>query len=163
MWPLIVLIVGFVFISSADAAGVMTVLVFLFLLVMVFGVRTVTKPGKGPSSEKEQLDQVRRSAIAFSIALLLPIFVKYILDASGNTLPAMILALAMGFGALVWGIFIKDNKVMAYANSMGGAFTVIYLYFQLWTLGQLAQIVATAFGLVIAIAISVVKFRDKLS
>ncbi len=163
MWPLIVLVVGFVFISSADAAGVMTVLVFFFLIIMVFGVRTVTKPEKGALSEGQQLDQVRRSTIAFSIAFLLPIFVKYMLDASGDTLAAMILALAMGFGALVWGIFIKNNKVMAYANSIGGAFTVIYLYFQLWTLGQLAQIVATAFGLVIAIVISVVKFRDKLS
>ena len=53
--------------------------------------------------------------------------------------------------------------VLAYANIVGGALTIIYLYFQLWSLGQLAQVVATAFGLVVAIVISIVKFKDKLS
>ena len=163
VWPLIVLIIGFVFISSADVAGWLILLVFLFFLAMIVGVRTAIAPSEAGMTEAEQLDQVRRASVAFSVALLLPIFVKYMLDASGTTLPAMILALAIGFGVLVWGIFTKGNRVLSYANCIGGAFTIIYLYFQLWTLGQLAQIVATAFGLVVAIAISVIKFRDKLS
>lgn len=163
VWPLILLVIGFVFVTSADVAGWLILLVFLFFVAMIIGVRTAIAPSEAGMSEAEQLDQVRRASIAFAIALLLPIFVKYLLEASGRTLPAMILALAIGFGVLVWGIFTKGNRVLAYANCIGGAFTIIYLYLQLWTLGQLAQIVATAFGLVVAIIISVAKFRDKLS
>jgi hypothetical protein len=106
---------------------------------------------------------MRRGAVAFSIALLLPIFVRFLLAVSGdNNLPVMIIGLIFGFGAIIWGMFIKGNKTLAYANTVGGGLAIIYLYVQLWTLGSLAQVVATAFGLVVAIVVSVVKFREKL-
>ena len=75
----------------------------------------------------------------------------------------MILGLIVGFGVLVWGMFLKNNRVLTYANILGGIFVIVYLYFQLWSLGQLAQVIASAFGLVVAVAISIVKFREKLS
>jgi len=163
IWPLLLLLVGFVFISSANAAGLLTFFVFLFFLVMILGVRTVLQPVQGSASNADQLDQIRRAAAAFSIALLLPIFVKYMLDVYPGNLPTMILGLVIGFGALVWGMFAKGNRVITVANCIGGALTIIYLYFELWTLGQLAQMIATAFGLAVAILISVIKFRDKLA
>ncbi len=184
LWPLLVLLIGFVLISSTNAAAWMLIFAVIGFFAVVIGLvsRPVAQPG-APLSEMEQLDRVRRGAVAFSIALLLPIFVKFMLDAaspapaspvygygyqaasatSAQQLPTMILALAIGFGALVWGMFVKGNRTLTYANTVGGTLTIIYLYFQLWSLGQLAQVIATAFGLVVAIIISVVKFRDKLS
>jgi hypothetical protein len=101
--------------------------------------------------------------VGFSIALLLPIFIKYLLELTQNNLGSIIIGLILGFGVLVWGMFLKGNKVLTYANVLGGIFIIVYLYFQLWSLGQLAQIIASAFGLVAAVLISVIKFREKLS
>ncbi len=184
LWPLLLLLIGFVLISSTNAAAWMLIFAVIGFFAVVIGL--VSRPQIPPGaalSEAEQLDRIRRGAVAFSIALLLPIFVKFMLDAASpasssplygygyqaalgtnaQQLPTMILALAIGFGAIVWGMFAKGNRTITYANTVGGTLTIIYLYFQLWSLGQLAQVVATAFGLVVAIIISVVKFRDKLS
>jgi hypothetical protein len=164
VWPLLLLITGLVFISASNVSSVLimfplvvVLLVFLFRLNQQLGGTAEVK------TELEDLDHARRGVIAFSIALLLPIFIKYMLAVSGNTLPIIILGLIFGFGSLVWGMFIKGNKVLSYANITGGGLVIIYLYFQLWSLGQLAQIVAAAFGLVFAIVVSVVKFREKLA
>lgn len=163
LWPLLILVIGLVFLSATSTAGGFIILplivvfcIFAFGFKDQLGATKSTVPG-------EELDQTRRGVVAFSIALFLPIFVKYLLSVSGGDLPAMIIGLIFGFGILIWGMFIKDNHVLAYANITGGILTVIYLYFQLWSLGQLAQVVATAFGLVVAVAVSIIKFRDKLS
>lgn len=163
LWPLLLLLVGFVFISGWNISGLLILPIVVIFFIFAFGgnVRLGSAPGIG--DERQQLDRTRRGMVAFSIALLLPMFVEYLLKVSGNNLPTMILALVFGFGAVIWGMFIRHNKVLAYANITGGALTIVYLYFQLWSLGQLAQIVATAFGLVVAIVISVIKFRDKLA
>lgn len=163
LWPFLMLLVGFVFLSGWSISGLLIVPIVVAFFVFAFGMNVKLGGGSDLGDEKQQLDRVRRGLIAFSIALLLPMFIEYLIKVSGNNLPTMILALVFGFGAVIWGMFIKHNKVLAYANITGGAFAIIYLYFQLWSLGQLAQIVATAFGLVVAIVISVVKFHDKLS
>lgn len=166
LWPLLVLVVGLVFISATSVwTGLMVLPVFVALVFFLFGLQDRLGAGAVPAgvSQAEDLDKSRRGVVAFSIALFLPVFVKYLLIVSGNDLTAMILALVFGFAILVWGMFIRGNHVLSYANIVGGALVIIYLYFQIWTLGQLAQVVATAFGLVAAVAISVIKFRDKLS
>ncbi len=162
LWPFLLLLIGFVFLSGNGISGFLLLPILVVFVVFVFGINSRFGGETDKQDEKQQLDRIRRGAIAFSMALLLPMFVEYLLKVSGNNLPTMILALIFGFGAVIWGMFIKHNKVLTYANIVGGAFTIIYLYFELWSLGQLAQIVATAFGLVVAIVISVVKFKDKL-
>jgi hypothetical protein len=162
MWPLLFLIIGFVFVSAWSVSGFLFAPAIILFFIIVFGLKGQIA-GSGPRTELENLDRVRRGAATFSIALLPPMFVKYLLAVSGNDLSTMILGLIFGFGVIIWGMFIKHNKVLAYANSIGGALSIIYLYIQLWSLGQLAQIVATAFGLLVAIIVSVVKFREKLT
>ncbi len=166
LWPLLILVVGLVFISATSVwTGFMVLPVFVALVFFMLGLQDRLGAAAVPSgaSTEEDLDKSRRGVVAFSLALFLPVFVKYLLIVSGNDLPAMILALVFGFAILIWGMFVKGNRVLSYANIVGGAFVIIYLYFQIWTLGQLAQVVATAFGLVAAVAISLIKFRDKLA
>lgn len=163
LWPFLILLVGFVFISGWNISGLLMLPIIIVFFVFAFGLNIKMGGGSNLGDERQQLDRVRRGMVAFSIAMLLPMFVEYLINVSGSNLTTMILALIIGFGAVIWGMFIRHNKVLMYANIVGGAFTIIYLYFQLWNLGQLAQIIATAFGLVVAIIISVVKFRDKLS
>ena len=165
VWPLLVLALGIVFVAGSDVSGSflifpMVLLLFLFMFGLSANMGGLPK-GKG--DESDELDRARRGAIAFSIALLLPVFVKYLLDMTQDNLGAMIGGLVLGFGVLVWGMFQKGNRVLSYANVMGGIFVIVYLYIHLWDLGQLAQVIATASGLVMAIVISIVKFREKLT
>lgn len=162
LWPVLIFVVGFVFISSWSVSGGFLLMpAILLFVILIFGVKN--RLGEiGVTQDLKDLDRMRRGIAAFSIALLLPIFVKYLLAVSGNNLSTVILGLVLGFGVVIWGMFMKRNKVLTYASLMGGAFVIIYLYGQLWTLGEFAQIVATAFGLAVAVAISVVKFREKL-
>lgn len=165
VWPLIILVLGVVFVSTSDVAGFSLVVPALVIFcIFLFGL--VGRLGEEKKTEVEgigDVDHARRGSISFSIALLLPIFVKYLLATTNNNLGAMILGLIVGFGVLVWGMFIRNNRVLSYANILGGIFVIVYLYFQLWSLGQFAQVVAAAFGLIVAVVIAVVKFREKLA
>lgn len=165
LWPLLILVIGLVFISAwSVSSGLLVFPAFFVFLIFVLGLKNSLGGGSATTSTPtEDLEKTRRGLVAFSIALFLPIFVKYLLSVSGGDLPAMIIGLIFGFGILSWGMFAKNNKVLMYANVIGGAFIIVYLYFELWSLGQLAQVVATAFGLVVAVVLSIVKFRDKLS
>ena len=165
VWPLLILTLGIVFISASDVAGMgLIVPVVVVFLIFLFGLTGRLGEEKYSAGDTvKEADHTRRGSIAFSIALLLPIFIKYLLATTDNSLLAMILGLIVGFGVLVWGMFLKNNRVLTYANILGGIFVIVYLYFQLWSLGQLAQVIASAFGLVVAVAISIVKFREKLS
>jgi hypothetical protein len=164
LWPLILLAVGFSFISLFDV-GSQFLLVpgILLFIVMVLAMKENISGLPASSDDRVRLEQMRRSMIAFSIALFLPIFMRYLLATSAYTLPAVVLGLFLSFGVFIWGIFGGRNQVLATGNILGGLFSIIYLYGQLWSLGELSRIVAAAFGLVVAIIISVIKFRDKLS
>ena len=165
LWPLLFLVLGVVFISTSDAAGFGLILPALVVFgIFMFGLTGKLGEERGHKVDGVgNLDHARRGIISFSIALLLPIFVKYLLAITGSDLPGMILGLILGFGTLVWGMFLKNNRVLSYANILGGLLAIVYLYFQLSTLGQLAQVVAAAFGLVVAVIISIIKFKDKLA
>ncbi len=164
LWPLLFLAVGVVFISASDISGVLLFPIVILFLIFIFGLKErLQGASQGGSSGMEDVDRVRRGIVAFSIALFLPIFARYLLTTSGNSLPAMIIALMFGFGILLWGVFTKGNKVLTYANIIGGSFVIVYLYSQLWSLGEFPRIVAAAFGLVVAVVVSVIKFREKLT
>jgi hypothetical protein len=162
LWPFLLLLVGFVFVFGSSISGMFLFPMALAFLVIVFGMRNELGGDSRATDAANDLDKIRRGAVVFSIILLLPMFTKYLLAASSDSLLMMILGLLFGFGVIVWGMLMKNNKVLSSANVVGGVLTIIYLYFQLWNLGQLAQVIATAFGLVAAVVISVIKFRDKL-
>ncbi len=163
MWPSLILVVGMVFISLTDVGASFSMLAGLFFLILVFGLRDKLGGEKRAANEAEQLEEVRRGVVAFSLALLLPIFVRYLLDLSEKSLSGMILCLILSFGMAIWGMFAKDNKVFMYGNVLGGLIAVVYLYSQLWSLGELPRIVGAAFGLAVAVVISVIKLRDRLT
>ena len=163
LWPLLILVLAVVVLSGYTVGGGS----FAFLMIVVFFILAFGIKGKlgNPSTafEADSLDAFRRGIVAFSVGLLLPMWVKYLLSASNNNLIAIIVGLIVGFGVLTWGMFIKDYKVLTYANIIGGVLIVAYLYFQLWNLGPLAQVVGAAFGLVVAVTIAAVKLREKLA
>jgi hypothetical protein len=74
----------------------------------------------------------------------------------------IILGLVIGFAFTLWGMFAKNNKVLIYGNLLGGALVLFYIYSQLWKLGDVAKIIAAAFGLGIATIVSIIKLKDKL-
>jgi hypothetical protein len=162
LWPLLLLVLSVLFLSSWDVGGGFLLFPMLIVfIIMTFGLKNCLGNPNG-TSEPENLDALRRGIVAFSMGLLLPVWVRYFLVAANDHLAAIVISLAFGFGILMWGMFLKGYKVLTYANIMGGAFTIIYVYFELWNLGQLAQVVGAAFGLVAAVAIAAIKFRDKL-
>jgi hypothetical protein len=90
-------------------------------------------------------------------------FARELLIAADRALVAMIIALLFGFGLIVWGAFLKGNDTLRRANLVGGILTVFYSYSQLWDLGQGPRIIAAAIGLVAAVSIGIIRFKDKLS
>lgn len=166
LWPFLILAAGLVFVALFDVfpAGLgfswILILLFLFLIAKSRGKHEDIK-----MTEAEQLEVARRFVITFSIALLIPIFIRYLVDAFsqfGQTLPVVIAALIISFGLIGWGMFSKGRFVLMWGNIVGGALSLVYLYALLWDLGDVTRIVAAAFGLLVAVVISVVKLRDKL-
>jgi hypothetical protein len=162
LWPLLVLTLGIVFISVNDLSGMFLLPAALVFLVVAFGMRDRFGLTGGVKSEKEELDEVRGGSIAFSIGLLIPIFIKYFLEAFKTSLLSFVICILLGFGVLVWGMFVKNYKIIKYANVIGGIISIVYLYSKLWSMGQLAQIIGSAAGLIIAVLVSVLKFKEKL-
>lgn len=163
--PLLILVVAFSLIT-ASFLGIW----YIFLAVAVFViVASNIKYAHTISSDNqnylEQLETVRRVVVTFSIAILLPVFARYLMDsydAAQAPLIGVLIALALGYAAGLWGVFTRHNKVLSYANVLGGAAVLVYAYFHLWDLGSLPRVIATAFGLVVAVVIAIVKFKEKL-
>jgi hypothetical protein len=165
IWPFLILAFGLVFIAFSDLAlggGGMTLFILALILVLVMLARSRNQ--KGPAHDEiTQLKELRRMVVALSIAALLPIFVRYMFDAYEHTLPIIIIGLILGFGIILWGMFEKNHKVLMYSNILGGAMVVVYVYSQLWELGGIARVVAAAVGLVIAVVVSSIKLKEKLT
>lgn len=159
VWPLLILLVGLVFLALGNAS-----LFFIFPAFVLFVIVLASFRDKDYKTDyASQLEHLRRVIVIFSIAILLPLFMRYVMDISGSVLPIMIGGLFLGFALVIWGIFVQDHKVLTFANVLGGAFIIIYLYGQLWSLGQLPRIIAAAFGLLMAVVVSVIKLKDKIS
>lgn len=165
-WPLIILVVGFLFIAYFSVWGVLSggwqfllmpfALAFLIWFMSEMRRKVTAKDLKGQSLAAQSL------MVSISAGVLVPLFARELLIAADRALVGMIITLLLGFGLFVWGVFIKGNTTLRRANVIGGFLTVIYSYTQLWELGQGARIIAAAIGLIIAIVIGVARFKDKL-
>lgn len=168
IWPLLLFAVGLIFISFFDigssglAGSILSIvlgnLLWIFLLFWI--IRSAF--GKHKKTHND-INQVRRVLMIFSISAMFPIFVRYLLEAFDNSLLIMILGMIIGFVFTVWGIFMKDKSVILYSNIVGGALILFYVYSRLWELSELARIIAAAFGLLVAIGVSIYKLKDKLA
>jgi hypothetical protein len=164
IWPFLILAVGLALIALVDIALLSSLWVVVPAIVLIWlMLRSRTSPMDKALTPIQQLELLRANSMIFSIGLLLPIFVRYLMVAAEFSLFSIILTLALGFGAAVWGMFIHNNRVLKYSNLLGGALTIAYAYSQLWSLGDLARIIAAAFGLLAAVAVSIIKLKDKLS
>ena len=87
VWPLLILTLGIVFISASDVAGMgLIVPVVVVFLIFLFGLTGRLGEEKYSAGDTvKEADHTRRGSIAFSIALLLPIFIKYLLLIIGVT------------------------------------------------------------------------------
>ena len=163
IWPLLIFavgVVGVVYFSLKLPVILIIALVLALSLSRKFINKTVEAVPGQPATD--QLEAVRGAALVFSIALLWPVFSRFLVEALNGSLAAVIAVLVVGFGLVTWGMFLKSHKSIMYSNIFGGALTIAYAYQQLWELGEGARVAAAAFGLVVAVAVAIVKFRDKL-
>jgi len=166
LWPLIFFTTGLVFVAFLNLfKGGFAFSSFLILLIIIHSFFQEKKLKESPKelSALEQLESTRRTLLIFSTSLLFPIFIRYLIESFDKSLIVVILGLIIGFTLLVWGMFINHNQVIMYSNIIGGVLAITYLYSQLWALGELARIIATGFGLTVAVAVSIVKLKDKLT
>ncbi len=169
-WPFLILAVGLALIAAGDVVEgfyfrILSPLLWIFLLiVLIYALSSGRRASAGATaSSVSQAEALRRYLVAFSIAALLPLFVRSLMMTFDETLWVVILGLVLGFAFGIWGLFIKNNKVLTYANIIGGLLVIIYAYAWIWKLGEGARIVAAAFGLLVAIIISIMKLRDRLT
>ncbi|MEY4723128.1 MAG: hypothetical protein RLZZ324_641 [Candidatus Parcubacteria bacterium] len=167
-WPFLILVCGLLLVSVTDVSlnpastGVMTIALILLLVYMLFRWASAPK-ATVPVPPAKQLLELKKSLYMISIAGLMPLFVRYLVHAFDGLLASMLLALVAAFAAVTLGMQVKGNRVLSQGSIVGGLIAIIYLYGRLWELGQGARVIATAAGLVMAIALAVVKFKDKLS
>ena len=135
----------------------------MIIIILAFFVIGALRRKKGkPQSEQEQLVKLRQAVLIGSIALLIPIFVRYLLDAFNHSLVATAVCVVLAFALIGWGILARKGTIIMYSNILGGALALFYLYTQLWSLGDFARIVVAALGLIVAVGISIFKLKDKL-
>ncbi len=170
IWPFLILAIFLAGLSFAffDASYLVLLIIFAIILFAIFRPKGDTDTTLVKETPAEQLQRVRQIAIVFCISVFLPLFARYLISgmtqpgATTGSLPAVIVALAVGFGILLWGLFTKRSKTLLYSNLIGGGLTIMYCYFEIWTLGSFARVIATAFGLVVAVAFSIIKLKEKL-
>ncbi|MBI2607248.1 MAG: hypothetical protein HYW51_00230 [Candidatus Doudnabacteria bacterium] len=163
IWPFLILAFGLVFIVFEDLAIGSGWLLFFISTIGILILAASRKRKAHEESQLGQLKNLRQIVVIFSIGVLLPIFVRYMFEAFDQSLPVILVGLILGFGLMIWGMFIKSHKVLVYSNIIGGAVSVVYVYTQLWELGGGARVIAAAFGLVVAVVISSIKLKDKLT
>lgn len=164
LWPFIVLAVGIAFVSVFDIFHGFFGFSWLVAFFVVWALLKARGGAKSLAPEQknyEQLNQLRRSLVMLSIAMLFPVFVRYLVDAFMGVLPIVILALLLSFGFLIWGLFVKQHKTIMIGNVVGGGISLLYLYFKIWEMGEGTRIVAAGLGLLIAVTLSIVKLREK--
>ncbi len=164
LWPFLIFILGVTFIALVDLnlGGWWLALIIIGYLVYLPFLRESKRRGVSSMSNTGQLEILRQAVITFALALLAPVFVKYLIESLHTSLPAVIGGLFFGFALVVWGVFIRNNKTISWGNIAGGALTIVYVYSQIWELGELARVYATGFGLAVAVVVSVIKLKDRL-
>lgn len=168
VWPFLILTTGLVFITVGDVflggigdSGSPLILYLILLgLIMLLLFGRHKKPTQ--PSIMEQLEELKRVIIMSSIALLFPILTRYLVGGFSQSIMVIIIALIVSFGLIAVGMFLKSHRVLTYSSIFGGALALIYLYSQLWSLGEGTRIIAAAFGLTMAVSLSIAKLKDKL-
>jgi len=170
IWPFLVLSIGLVSVAffgdfgRGYGYGLLSFLPLLLLaLAGLFIVLASTRKMRESLPGIKQLAMFRNWVITLSIAVILPIFIKYIVSALNGSFGAVLMGLVIGFVIILWGMFLKVNSVIMYGNLFGGALILVYIFFQLGNLGEGARIFAAAIGLVFAIFVAVFKLKDKLT
>ncbi len=161
-WPLLILVFGVVLIALSDIGFLPFLIWPIAIILLIVGLNNAKK-SMGAGGDTEKLENLRRWIVVLSISAFLPLLMRYLLLASMESLVILIAGLVAGFALIIWGMFVKNHQVLTRANVIGGGITIVYLYFQLWQLGEIARIIGAASGLVIAVLISVIKLRDRLS
>jgi glucan phosphoethanolaminetransferase (alkaline phosphatase superfamily) len=167
LWPFIILAVGLVFIVLPDIfhGGMLSLLLWslvLFVVGVFFTNRNKTASKNKEETKYQQLYLLRRTLVVFSIALLFPVFIRYTVDAFQGSLSVIVFGLIMSFGFLIWGLFVKRHSAIMVSNIAGGSIALFYLYMQIWSLGEGPRIIAAGLGLLLAVAMSIIKLREKL-
>ncbi|MDP3986172.1 MAG: hypothetical protein Q8P77_01950 [Candidatus Veblenbacteria bacterium] len=173
LWPFMVLAAGLVFVVFGDlfdSGGFFpfrlffsfpALVVFVVALLMIRSRAAKLAQESGQEVSVYQMYMIRRAMLIFSIAILFPTFIRYLVDSMDKNLAVIILALLLAFSFIVWGIFAKSHTTIMYGNIIGGAIALFYLYIQLWDLGEGPRIIAAAFGLAVAVAVSIIKLRER--
>ena len=174
IWPFLIFAIGMIFIaffavpfgseSVFGGFGMLSTLffyAFIFFLIYLIATRKSRKHST-QLTHAQQLAIFRNWMITFSIALILPVIMKYFVEASHQSLASIISVVVIGFALILWGMFGKTNNTIMYGNIFGGALVLLYVYFQLGGLGEFARIIVAGLSLVFAIFIAVLKFKDKL-
>lgn len=172
IWPIIIFALGLTFIAFGDfmigghgnmafsiLGSILSPLFTILFIILIFKFFKRSREGKIGNL----VDKIRNVSIGFSLSLLFPIVVRYFIEATDNSLIGTIFGLIVGFTLVVSGMFMKRNKILIYSNILGGAMVLIYTYAQLWNLGEGARIIAAAFALIVAVVVSVLKLKDKLT
>lgn len=163
IWPLLVFVLGVAFISLGDLSlggWWLLILVIGYFILMPF--RAAVRKETSSTGNIGQLEVLRQMIITFALALLAPVFIKYLIEALHTSLAAIIGGLIFGFALVVWGVFTRNNKALSWGNIGGGALVIIYVYSQIWQLGELARVYATGFGLAVAVVVSIIKLKSRL-
>lgn len=169
LWPFMVLAAGLVFVVFGDIFDLEYLISFpglILLLVVLLIIRSRAKRiamETGENSSIYQMYLARRAMLIFSISILFPTFIRYLVDSMDKNLAIIILALFISFGFIIWGVFSKSRTTIMYSNIIGGAIALFYLYIQLWDLSEGARVIAAAFGLIVAVAVSIIKLREKIT
>ncbi len=177
VWPFLIFATGLIFIAFSTSftsydgysgfemmGGLVNLLFWVFLFFLIYLIATRhSRKNFSHLTPIQQLSVFRSWTITFSIALILPIFVRYIVDALNHSLLSIIAGIVIGFSVILWGMFMKVNNTIMYGNVFGGALILFYVYFQLGDLGEFARIVAAGISLAFAVFIAVIKFKDKLT
>lgn len=170
-WPFLLLAAGLVFVGLADTFSsgstsghpfMMTLFMVAVLVASISLFGSQRKSGQEPPEAAEaKMLKMKGDVYLFSIALLFPMFIRYVVEALGKDLVAVIAGIVISFVSIVMGMGVKRNRVLSHSSIAGGTIAMIYLYSILWSLGEGARIVAAAVGLVLAVTIAAIKFKAK--
>ena len=170
IWPFLIFAIGMILIAFTVSPhvylgfGFMSMIFWILLGLIVFlGLASHSRKNLARLNTIQQLALFRSWVITFSLELILPVLIKYIVDALDHSLFSIALGVVIGFAIILWGMFTKVNNTVMYGNIFGGALILLYVYFQLGGLGEFARIVVAAMSLAFAIFIAIIKFKDKLT
>ncbi|MST04124.1 MAG: hypothetical protein EXS49_00965 [Candidatus Pacebacteria bacterium] len=166
VWPLIILCLGIGFISFFDVLDFPFSNFFVVLALIVVSIVYLVNRKPEHESENnlnsEESVSFRRFSIILSISIFSPVFLRYLVLAFNQSLAVILFGIVFGYGLFLMGFFKKDNQIIMRASMIGGLISLIYIYFEIWSLVSLYRILAAALGLLIAIVIASVKLKDKL-